>query len=212
MKKTRTALTFFSATLILFLSTGPALTGQAQDTTEKKGNEETIALKIIKNEDGKVTVIDTTFTAGREGAMYEYEFQHRNMDRELKCVEEQMRELEGQMRIGIDENLKQFNWQEGPDMFMPRQMLPDQLRTLLGSVPMGHIKGFKIKERKGYNRIIIDMDDDPVMIFAPAHRGMHQGPKRMIIQREIRQVPPPPPPPPPAEQGQPEDKTLPEKG
>jgi hypothetical protein len=173
--------------------------GFSQDKKEPgKDDEKTITLKIIKDDNGKVTVIDTTITTEGNGKELQYEYTIRDLNREMEGFEDQMREM-----VNCE------------DVFIPCPPMSPQFETLLQSIPMGKITGFQVKDRKGGKRIIIDIDDEaPVMIMAPyRHRGHSMGPKRIIIERDMddMQVPPPPPPPPPADQPR-EPAPKPDKG
>jgi hypothetical protein len=113
-----------------------------------------------------------------------------------------------------------FNWNGfdmDDDQVMVAPVFPGQFESILGSIPMGAVKGFKIKEKKGGKRIIIDIDDDyPVMMMqifnqrVPAPRSART-PRTIIIEKEVN-TPPPPPPPAPGKPEAPKEPSKPEKG
>lgn len=113
-----------------------------------------------------------------------------------------------------------FDW-NGFDMdddeMMTVPAFPGQFESILGSIPMGAIKGFKIKEKKGGKRIIIDIDDDyPVMMMQNFNQRTQaprspRPPRTIIIEKEVN-TPPPPPPSAPSKPEPPKESSKPEKG
>jgi hypothetical protein len=225
---------------VLALSVTFGLSGYSQGNQEPGKDEKKVTLKIVKDENGKVTVIDTTLATKGEGKgkTYQYEYTIQNLDREMDQLEDQLKDMQDRMkyfdvevrmgdeledmdsviRIGdsIEKHImirgmgpdckRPFNFDfRGDDFDVPEFPMPPQWEALLQSVPMGKIKGFQVKDRKDGKRIIIDVDDEyPMVIMEPYvhkymnHRGkMGHGGNRIIIEREIQDVPPPPPPPPP---------------
>jgi hypothetical protein len=73
--------------------------GFSQDKkTQDKDDEQTITLKIVKDDDGKMTVIDTTIITKGKGKPLQYEYEIRSMDKEMSSLEDQMRNLEKNMK------------------------------------------------------------------------------------------------------------------
>ena len=111
-----------------------------------------------------------------------------------------------------------FSWDgdEDENLVFPAPF-PGQMESILGSIPMGAVKGFKIKEKKGGKRIIIDIDDDyPMMMMQNFNYGIPaprpaRTPRTIIIQKEVN-TPPPPPPAAPGVPEPPKAPSTPEKG
>ncbi len=269
MRSPETILKDLLIVAVLALSVTFGLTGYAQDKPDPGKDDKTVTLKIVTDDNGKVTVIDTTITTkGKDiGNEKEYWYQYRmkDMDQQMAEVEAQMRDLEDQMKryeveirmgdgmkdldsivrlgdsiekhmiirgmgpdckrpcpppavwFGDDEFPEHFNFDfRGDDFDFPEYPISRQWESLLQSIPMGKIKGFQVKDRKGGKRIIIDIDDEaPVVIMAPyRHHGSGHGygQKKVVIKRDLKDldIPPPPPPPPPAEP--PKETPKPNKG
>jgi hypothetical protein len=71
----------------------------AQDKTGQGKDEETITLKIVKDDNGKVTVIDTTIITTRgQGKSLKYEYTVRDYEKQRAQLEDQMRDLEKDMQ------------------------------------------------------------------------------------------------------------------
>lgn len=92
-------LTVFALALTLVFPAGSF----AQDKTGQGKDEETITLKIVKDDNGKVTVIDTTITTKGKGKSMQYEYVIKDYEKEMAGLEDQMRDLE--------EDMKQFEVQ-----------------------------------------------------------------------------------------------------
>jgi len=60
-------------------------------------------------------------------------------------------------------DLPAMEWYDKPDKIMRIGPKGNTLDELLGPIPMERVKSYQIKERKGGKRIIIDVDDAPVM-------------------------------------------------
>jgi hypothetical protein len=91
----------------------------------------------------------------------------------------------------------EWNDDEGNTFRFNQPVLPPQWQSLLGSIPLGNITGFKVIDKKGGKRIIIDMDDNPVIMTMPSQRGHARTPHKIIIEKNIQSPPPPPAPPAP---------------
>jgi hypothetical protein len=110
-----------------------------------------------------------------------------------------------------------FSWNsDDDDNVVFSAPFPGRLESILGSIPMGAVKGFKIKEKKGGKRIIIDIDDDYPMMMQNFNYSLPvpkvvRTPRTIIIQKEVN-TPPPPPPAAPGKPEPPKPPSVPEKG
>ncbi len=150
-------------TLIFILSF--LVHGIAQDTVKKESTK-TITLKIVTDENGKTTIIDTTFNSDS------------GMDSEqMKALINEMKDV--QVEVG-DMDFK-FNMPCPPDIIMHpeefadfdwKEMVPETelrhfrfnhggqtLSDVLGDIPMERVKSYSVKEKKGWKRIIIDVNE-----------------------------------------------------
>jgi hypothetical protein len=188
---------------------------KAQDNQKQEKDQNTIKLKVVTSDNGKVTVMDTTITTDNPDVLKEYQYKMEVMDDQMKEINDQMK-LEGCFPgMPFDFNWNGFEMDDDQVMFAPS--FPGQFESILGSIPMGAVKGFKIKEKKGGKRIIIDIDDDyPMMMMqnfnhhGPAPRSA-RAPRTIIIEREVN-TPPPPPPAAPDKPEPPKEPSKPEKG
>lgn len=175
------------AGLSLFLILFFAGTASAQDTIKKKEVKRTVQIRIIEDEDGNITKMDTTFDVTDDISKdknLEYHYRIKAFEDQEQMMEDQMRDVERQMRD------VEFFFNDG----FPHQF------GMQGMFPFGNIKEYKVKETKNGKRIIIEMEDggNNVIIMHPhGNRHMH-GPRRVIIERDVQLPPPPPPPAPPA--------------
>ena len=67
---------------------------------------------------------------------------------------------------GSPEMAQRFRWESGmPGSAIQRRMQREEtLSDLIGEIPLDQVKQYSIKERKGGKRIIIDVDDAPVVV------------------------------------------------
>jgi hypothetical protein len=213
----------------------------AQVEKKPTKNQKTVQMKIVTTENGKTTVYDTTITTNEPGDTDALEYEMRimegnemNFDTLIIEGEDSLQKriiihggpgmgrgpCEGHLRMeemcpGMPFD---FSWNGfgdvDEDIFLSAPF-PGQFESILGSIPMGAVKGFKIKEKKGGKRIIIDIDDDyPVMMMQNYNRRMAapkvvRTPRTIIIERE-EDVPPPPKAPEKPEP--PKETSKPEKG
>ena len=70
----------------------------AQEKAGQGKDEQTITLKIVKDDNGKVTVIDTTITTKGKGKSLQYEYAMQDYEKEMAGLEDQMRDLEEDMK------------------------------------------------------------------------------------------------------------------
>lgn len=139
----------------------------------------------------------------------------------LRIVHDGMKNCQGHMKEAFQDFPDRFEMPEmdmqvfGGDNF-PEFRLPSQWESLMQSIPMGNIQGFKIKDRRHGKRIIIDVDDEHYMVMPPRMPRQSKEMKRIIIQGDVRNIPAPPmppAPPAPAPAGEPgQSAPAPEKG
>jgi len=242
----------------------------AQDSEQSSSKKGVVVLKVKKEDNGKTTVIDTTFnitsSAGQkefEKFMAKHEMELENLGDELENIEVMvdMADFPDSMAkdsivkqfrfIGKDARSPCFRWQSKPDGnnyefdvpchpdadfnhfqwyddfendFRPGRDMKvlrynhdsPTLSDILGDIPMERVKSYSIKDRKNGKRIIIDIEDAPlldnqdrVIIIREPGRQSH---KRTNADRQMKviinsdnsnqeedplETPPPPPPPPP---------------
>ncbi len=258
--KFKIALLIGAASLLTIFITRPVYSQEAA----KKESGKMITLKIISDDNGKTTIIDTTMemadsaivdsitkeinkviVMGKGGKHARIKMCNMpegfNYNFEIPSIPEcpmALEELEGIEWEGSDPgyNEEDFLWQgraSHPERRImrfddQRQMLSD----VLGDIPMDRVASYSVKDRKGGKRIVIDLNDAPVIdrpdrviiIREPARiKRIKHNPERQVKvivntddddQRQVvtessssESVPPPPPPPPPAKTG----KTTPKK-
>ncbi|MCX6283009.1 MAG: hypothetical protein NTW31_02050 [Bacteroidetes bacterium] len=213
------------------------------DSRNKDGK---VHVRIIKEENGKKTEIDTVISS--KGAMEgkELEALMEDVNSKMKDAEEQMKELE--LTIGSEDDSamtdssghhkymfklhggkccpkicikdfpRDFNYNfEMPDMpeppdfseefdqgsfnrFAPgprvfsMQKRGESLSDVLGDIPMSRVKSYKVIDKKGGKRIIIDLEDGPyfesganVIYFnGPGHSMHHSG--GMKHQKDLKVI------------------------
>jgi len=85
----------------LSLSVTFGISGFAQEGQDagkdKEKDKKTVTVKIVRDEDGKVTVIDTTISTDGKVRGYQYEYTIQDMDEQMARLDEQMRDLERDM-------------------------------------------------------------------------------------------------------------------
>lgn len=189
----------------------------AQDSEKSSSKKGVVVLKVKKEDNGKTTVIDTTFnitTPARQKefekfiAKYEMEVEH--LGDELENIEVLVDMADFPDSMAKDSIVKQFRfigkdgrspncrWQNkhdgydyefdipcSPDFdFSPFQGHEDfegnfrpgrdmkvfhynhdspTLSDILGDIPMERVKSYSIKDRKNGKRIIIDIEDAPLL-------------------------------------------------
>jgi hypothetical protein len=188
------------------------VTANPQDKQDQKG---IYKVKIIKDDNGKKVVIDTTISI--KGPMDKEKFDElmENLEGEMEDLQSQMKDLEFSFgsfndsvmkdssghykaytfrfhgnpsckRIRIHENPGEFNYNfEIPDfpellsiiergwnhgweghhpgteiMTLPKR--GESLSDILGDIPMSRVKAYKIIDKKGGKRIVIDLKDGPM--------------------------------------------------
>jgi len=259
--KFKIALLIGAASILAIFITRPAHSQEAA----KKESGKTITLKIISDDNGKTTIIDTTMEMadsaivdsitneinkviimGKGGRHARIKMRNMpegfNYNFEIPPIPENTMALEDLDRIeweGSDPgyNEEDFLWQgraSHPERRImrfddQRQMLSD----ILGDIPMDRVASYSIKDRKGGKRIVIDLNDAPlidrpdrvIVIREPARMKRYKhNPERQVKvivntdddeQTKVvtessssETVPPPPPPPPPPAKP---EKTKPKK-
>ncbi|MDP1620752.1 MAG: hypothetical protein Q8M08_00290 [Bacteroidales bacterium] len=191
-------LVLMTVMILAIFITRPAI---SQDNPKKESNKK-IILKIISDDNGTKTVIDTTmefnddanmdsvrreirkvFRVGKDGRRHQLKF--RNMPRafdydfDVSSSSDCLKDLD---------ELKEIEW-EGMNMRSGNE--GRTLSDVLGDIPMDRVTGYSIRERKNGRRIIIDLNNTPVF----------ERQKKIIVIREpgkIKrhrnyQVTPPPP-------------------
>jgi hypothetical protein len=188
----------------------------------KKEPKTTINLKIVKDDNGKTTVIDTTFTtndsfdsdelhemmgnlgdemAGMGDDLKEWNFNINEMELPDSAMKDSLKKIR-QKVIVLSKNFKSphFKWNKTPHAYNyqydfdvpcpPAPPMPpdcrefqgnfdwdgdqgaffrsnksrgETLSDILGDIPMDRIKNYSIKERKGGKRIVIDVEDAPLI-------------------------------------------------
>jgi hypothetical protein len=86
------------AALAMAVTFGHAVRGYSQEKPDPGDKENTITLKIVKDDNGKVTVIDTTITTKGKEKTLQYEYTLRSMDKQMAEMEHQLQEMENQMK------------------------------------------------------------------------------------------------------------------
>jgi hypothetical protein len=209
----RISLIALIAGLLTSVMSFPVVAQSSAKTGSKKG---VVVLKIKKEDNGKSTVIDTTFTittpAGQK-ALEEYMEQY---EKELGKVSEELENIEvlvdmpgspdslvndsiiKRLRVtGKDMRCPRFRWLDKPEGFdyefdvpcphvFPPSDIPDEgfeeeywpghdirlfqygndrhtLSGVIGDIPMDRVKSYSIKDTKHGKRIIIDIEDAPVL-------------------------------------------------
>ena len=185
------------ATIMTIIMTFP---GYTQDTL-KKNPKTTLKLKIIKDENGKKTVIDTIITSDKSIDSRVINVIIDNLDENMKGLDEGLKEWHNQPG-GFDYNFD-FDVPEPPEppeapnspgehrhhfdyRVEPFDVEPPAIRRgegslldLLGDIPMNRIKSFNIKEKKNGTRITIEVGREPVL-------GFPRSSERTIIVRPGR--------------------------
>jgi hypothetical protein len=163
---------------------------RSQDAA-KTDNKQTVKIKIIREVDGKTTVIDTTITG--EGQLKQEEIQKivSDLEGDVKELDEDMKEMQMNMEMewfgsGMEDSLQKMQrkimimgddcrkhgmyFDEMPGGFSYDFNLPgccdehgQTLSDLIGDIPMDRVKSYTIKDRKNGKRIIIDIEDAPLM-------------------------------------------------
>jgi len=141
----------------------------AQDSVTKK-QQKVITLKVNADKGGKTVTIDTSFTLDEN-------FSEEILEKILKGNEEQLEEeLEKMIRICHGPMVKRHadccrgqmgcrrsGWyaecQEGPVKSM-KLTCGETLSDVLGDIPMGAVKSYKIKETHEGKKITIEVSDD----------------------------------------------------
>jgi hypothetical protein len=206
---------------------------EAQDSTKSKEKEGVVVLKIKKDDNGKTTVIDTTFTITTPGGHKELEEYLRKQEEESDDLGEEFDNIEVYLDMadfsdsiindsvikhlrfaGKDIRSPRYRWHNKPGEFdyqfdipCPPDVPPppfhgyegfegeywpgcdmrlfnydnkrQTLADIIGDIPMDRVKGYSIKERKNGKRIIIDIEDAPLI----------ENHDRVIIIREPGRVP-----------------------
>lgn len=179
--KVRSAILVISTLLAIFVIR-PA---SAQEKQKQEGSK-TITVKIIKDVDGAKTIIDTVFATDHPIDSKEFKSMADSMlsdslgKYEMKIItlgdDATALDNQGAFNYQFDvpchdfsefsENPKQFQWQNrhGNSMYFN---VPDNdeptLSDVLGDIPMSRVKSYSIKDRKNGKRIIIDIDDAPLV-------------------------------------------------
>jgi hypothetical protein len=143
---------------------------EAQDSLKTKGQKGVVVLKIQKDDNGKTTVIDTTFTITTPDGQEELEKYLKKHEAELKNLDEEL-DYDFDIPCSPDIPSPHFPGFEGFEgEFMPgcdmrvfrydnkRQTLSD----IIGDIPMDRVKSYSIKDRKNGKRITIDIEDVPL--------------------------------------------------
>jgi hypothetical protein len=243
----------------------------AQDSSKTKGKKGVVVLKIKKDNNGKTTVIDTTFTISTSGDHKELEEYLKKHEDELENLGEELDNIEVFVDIpdlsdsmpsdSVIQHLKfigkdirsphirlkdshgGFDYDYDFDIPCPRYVSPPSfpgydgyegefftcpdkrnfqwrnkeqtLSDIIGDIPMDRVKSFSIKDRKNGKRIIVDIEDAPllekkekVIIMSEPGGSQHKCSKscrqmKVIINsdedKHIENPTEPPPPPAPEE-------------
>jgi hypothetical protein len=188
-----------------------------QDSIKSSSKKGVVVIKIKKDDNGKTTLIDTTFNITTpeghkefEEFMEKHEGELENLGKELKNIEimvdmpgfpdsiagdSEMKHLE---LTGKDIRCPHFRWRDKPEGcdyefdfqcppdvdFPPFQEYEDfegnfrpgndlnvfrynnkrqSLSDIIGDIPMDRVKSYSIKDRKNGKRIIIDIEDAPLL-------------------------------------------------
>jgi hypothetical protein len=247
----------------------------AQDSTKTVSKKGIVVLKIKKEDNGKTTVIDTTFTITNPSGQMAFEDYMKKHEEELGKLGEELENIEvlvdipdfpdsmvsdsviKQLKfIGKDFSCPRHRWHgkpEGfdyefnnpcpPDVSFPpfhgyddfeEEFLSDHdmrvfrydnqkqtLSDIIGDIPMDRVKSYSIKDTKHGKRIIVDIEDGPliekkdrvIIIREPGksvHKKDHSGSQMKVIiksddDRQTEKPDEPSSPPPPGKQGNPDE-------
>lgn len=145
-----------------------------QDTVKAKSKKSVVRLKIKKDDNGKTTVIDTTFSLATPARSqgYDYEF-------EVPCppdVPPPMKRREGfEGDYWPDRDMRTFQYEN------KRPTLSD----ILGDIPLDRVKSYSIKDRKKGKRIIIDIEDAPLIMNQDRMIFLRDVPSRRLTKPRI---------------------------
>jgi hypothetical protein len=207
-------LCLFISGLMTFTLSFNVAAQNSEKTFSKKG---VVVLKIKKEDNGKTTVIDTTFNISTPAGQKEFEKFMAKHEEELENIGHELENIELSVdmpdfpdSMAKDSIVKQFRfmgkdgrsphckWQNqhdrydyefdipcSPDFdFSPFQWYEDfdgdfspgrdmkvfrynhdspTLSDILGDIPMERVKSYSIKDRKNGKRIIIDIEDAPLL-------------------------------------------------
>jgi hypothetical protein len=248
MKKSQRTARIIACVLIAgLMNSVVAFSSAAQDSSKTASKTGVVVLKIKKDDNGKTTVIDTTFSfSTREGQkafeeyMKQYEADAEKLSEELDNIEviadlpdlpdsilsdSALKQL---LHVGKDIRLPRFRWQCKPegfnydfdiecphDLSLPpfqgyddfeEELMPDHdmrvfhynhkrqtLSDIIGDIPMDRVKSYSIKDTKHGKRIIVDIEDNPliekqdrvIIIHEPGkstvHKKDHSGRQMKVI-------------------------------
>jgi hypothetical protein len=208
---------FICTTLSVMITFSFSFKLAAQDSTKARTKKGVVVLKIRKDDNGKTTVIDTTFNiatpaghAAFEEYMAKHEKESEDLGKEIDNIEVLVDVPDFPDSSEADSVIKQFKFfakdiqcphfkgknkpqgwdyefeipcppdfdlppfqgyedfdgefHPGPDMKVFRYDNKGQtLSDILGDIPMDRIKSYSIKDRKNGKRIIIDIEDAPLL-------------------------------------------------
>ncbi len=171
------------AALLAIFVTRPAAAQEKAKADAKK----TVKIKIIKEDNGKTTVIDTVFSTDAPLDTKEMQVMLQKAEKEMKDANKQMKQMRYEIALSSDDSasagsegkriMKVYTFggdedsSEGEDgefnysFNVPchPECLEPTLSDLLGDIPMERVKSYSIKDRKNGKRIIIDIDDAPLI-------------------------------------------------
>jgi len=218
------------------------------DPQDKQNPKSVYKIKIIKDDNGKKVVIDTTISVNSKMDKEKLDALMENLEGKMEDLKAEMKDLQLSFgsfgdsavndssghhkaytyrfhcnpscpRIRIHENPGAFNynfelpdipdfpelpqiterewgngWQgymQGPDVIGP-QRGGESLSDVLGNIPMSRVKSYKIIDKKGGKRIIIDLQDglpDPGgMIYIHGQSHPSGPPKSMGHHKDIKVI------------------------
>ena len=156
------------AVIVIFI-TWPA---SAQEEP-KQDPKKTVKVKIVKDVNGKKTVVDTVFQTDRSIDSKEMQIMLKGVEKEMKDVEKEMKDVNYTFGMSFPSECLELSgcvppmsWESRAGDHMRILSGEDNeptLADLLGDIPMERVKSYTIKDRKNGKRIIIEIDDAPLM-------------------------------------------------
>ena len=233
------------AVMALFI----ARPGLAQDPDSKEPKKK-VMIKVFTDDNGKKTVIDTTFTDWTDSGVIDSVMREVDkvimVERDGKKGRLHVQDTPGGFEYDFDfpdlpeglGEMGEFEWEKmiprwveaGPrgwggeygNRVMRFREGGQSLNDVLGDIPMERVKSYSIKDTKHGKRIVIDLEDGPVVerrekviiLRDPAPKAYHRGKPHKKVKvyvnpgdgkveagdtpspGEAPDAPPPPPPPP----------------
>ncbi len=128
----------------------------SQDKPKEDGKK-TVKIKVITSDNGKTKAVDTTFST--------------SLMLDSKEVEEMLKGVQGCMNDSLKKCMAKVIMIGGKEVdapdcnmrFMHSGFGEATLSDLIGYIPMSRVKGYTVKDTKNGKRIVIDVEDAPLM-------------------------------------------------